>query len=197
MPRGRGKRGQHKGQHRHFTNEEQLVADAEKARKNREWREMKGMASDEEEDVEGGKGEAAAKPDDVAEEEESGSESEEESDDDPGKPKGISHLIETQNPNRLASKTTKKVTELVDDDAKPFLTRREREEIQKQQAKAHYQKLHVAGKTDEARADLARLALIRKQREDAQKKRDQEKHEKDSEKKAAEKRLLEKKNAAK
>jgi len=37
---GRGKRGQHKGQHRHFTNEEQLVADAEKARKNREWRVM-------------------------------------------------------------------------------------------------------------------------------------------------------------
>ena len=35
---GRGKRGQHKGQHRHFTNEEQLVADAEKAKKNREWR---------------------------------------------------------------------------------------------------------------------------------------------------------------
>ncbi|KAK2185140.1 hypothetical protein NP493_245g01020 [Ridgeia piscesae] len=197
MPRGRGKRGQHKGQHRHFTNEEQLVADAEKARKNREWREMKGMASDEEEDAEAGKGEGAAKPDDVAEEEESGSESEEESDDDPGKPKGISHLIETQNPNRLASKTTKKVTELAEDDAKPFLTRREREEIQKQQAKAHYQKLHIAGKTDEARADLARLALIRKQREEAQKKRDQEKQQKDSEKKAAENRLLEKKNAAK
>jgi len=46
--------------------------------------------------------------------------------------------------------------------------------LEKQRAKEHYQKLHLAGKTDEARADLARLALIRKQREDAQKKRDEE-----------------------
>ena len=35
--------------------------------------------------------------------------------------------------------------------------------------------MHLAGKTDEARADLARLAIIRKQREDAAKKRDEEK----------------------
>jgi len=34
--------------------------------------------------------------------------------------------------------------------------------------------LHLAGKTDEARADLARLALIRKQREEAAKKREDE-----------------------
>ena len=59
----------------------------------------------------------------------------------------------------------------------PFV-RFNREEIQKQQAKAHYQKMHIAGKTDEARSDLARLALIRKQREDTQKKRDVEKQRK-------------------
>ena len=35
--------------------------------------------------------------------------------------------------------------------------------------------MHIAGKTDEARADLARLAIIRKQREEAAKKRDAEK----------------------
>ena len=34
--------------------------------------------------------------------------------------------------------------------------------------------MHLAGKTDEARADLARLALIKKQREDAAKKREEE-----------------------
>ncbi len=34
--------------------------------------------------------------------------------------------------------------------------------------------MHLAGKTEEARADLARLALIRKQREDAARKRDEE-----------------------
>ena len=37
------------------------------------------------------------------------------------------------------------------------------------------QKMHAAGKTEEARADLARLAIIRKQREDAAKKREEEK----------------------
>jgi hypothetical protein len=45
------------------------------------------------------------------------------------------------------------------------LSRREREAIQAQQAKERYQKLHEAGKTDEAKADLARLAEIRKKRE--------------------------------
>jgi len=49
-----------------------------------------------------------------------------------------------------------------------------REELEKQQAKERYEKLHLAGKTDEARADLARLALIRKQREEAAKKREDE-----------------------
>ena len=45
------------------------------------------------------------------------------------------------------------------------LSRREREALQAQQAKERYQKLHEAGKTDEAKADLARLKLIRERRE--------------------------------
>jgi hypothetical protein len=45
------------------------------------------------------------------------------------------------------------------------LSRREREAIQAQQAKERYQKLHEAGKTDEAKADLARLKLIKEKRE--------------------------------
>ena len=57
---------------------------------------------------------------------------------------------------------------------KPQLSRREREEIEKQKAKERYQKLHAQGKTEEARADLARLAIIKKQREDAAKKRAEE-----------------------
>lgn len=59
-------------------------------------------------------------------------------------------------------------------DSKPQLSRREREEIEKQRAQAHYQKLHAEGKTDQARADLARLAIIRQQREDAKKRREAE-----------------------
>lgn len=45
------------------------------------------------------------------------------------------------------------------------LSRREREAIQAQQARERYQKLHEAGKTDEAKADLARLKLVRERRE--------------------------------
>ena len=119
-----------------------------------------------------------------------------------------------QNPN-LRPQRQKKVTELerpgTSDGAKSQLSRREREEIEKQKAKAHYQvsfslwlllalkapgvffkcklllsilwlhavssyfqKMHAAGKTEEARADLARLAIIRKQREEAAKKREEE-----------------------
>lgn len=35
-------------------------------------------------------------------------------------------------------------------------------------------KLHLEGKTDQAKADLARLAIIKKQREDAARKRDEQ-----------------------
>lgn len=47
-----------------------------------------------------------------------------------------------------------------------------REEIEKQKAKERYMKLHLEGKTDQARADLARLAIIKKQREEAARKRE-------------------------
>lgn len=35
-------------------------------------------------------------------------------------------------------------------------------------------KMHLAGKTDQAKADLARLAIIRKQREEAARKKEEE-----------------------
>merc|ERR1712018_625198 len=78
----------------------------------------------------------------------------------------------------------KKVTALDTGDGKPQLSRRERGEIEKQKAKAHYQKLHAAGKTEEARADLARLAIIKKQREEAAKKREEDKKAKEEAAKA-------------
>lgn len=87
----------------------------------------------------------------------------------------MSNLIEIENPNRVQKKT-KKITALNTSDleAKPQLSRREREEIEKQRAQAHYQKLHAEGKTEQARADLARLAIIRQQREEARKQREME-----------------------
>lgn len=93
----------------------------------------------------------------------------------PAKAKGVSNLIEIENPNRVQKKTKKLTTLNKDiDSEKPQLSRREREEIEKQRAQAHYQKLHAEGKTEQARADLARLAIIKQQREEARKRREAE-----------------------
>ena len=45
------------------------------------------------------------------------------------------------------------------------MSRKEREALAAQQAKERYQKLHLEGKTDEAKADMARLKEIRAKRE--------------------------------
>jgi len=104
---------------------------------------------------------------------------ESDSDEEEGGKKG--GVIDIANPNRVQNKM-KKVTELEDGDqsGKPELTRREREAIEKEQARQKYEKLHAEGKTDEARADLARLAIVKKQREEAAKKKDQEKKDKEA-----------------
>lgn len=83
------------------------------------------------------------------------------------------------NPNYVQKKT-KKVSELTEVPSAPIaLSRKEREEIAKQEAARRYEQLHREGKTEEARADLARLAIVRKQREEAAKKREEEKKEKE------------------
>lgn len=51
----------------------------------------------------------------------------------------------------------------------------DREEIEKQKARVRYLKMHLAGKSDEAKADLARLAIIKKEREEAARKKEEEK----------------------
>lgn len=190
MPKGRKKT--HKGGHRHFTSEDDLAREQEKARKEREWREKKGLESDEDEEEDGEKKESSTATASAA-----GLGSSDEADDEDeqdGKPKGVAHLIDIENPNHVVRKT-KKVSELDGDGSasQPALSRKQREELERQQAKEHYEKLHLAGKTDEARADLARLALIRKQREEAAKKRDEERKAQEDAKAAAEKRLLDKK----
>lgn len=54
------------------------------------------------------------------------------------------------------------------------LTRKEKEALAAKEAKEHYQKLHAAGKTEQARKDLARLAEVRARREAAAKIREAE-----------------------
>lgn len=152
MPRG-GKKG-HKGRGKQFSNPEEID------------RQMKAQRELEE-------GAGAEKG--------SSSESEEESssDDDSKRRSGVEGLIEIENPNRVSQKS-KKVTEL-DLNAPRELSRREREEIEKQKSKERYMKLHYEGKTEQARADLARLAIIRKQREEAAKKKEELRKEKEAE----------------
>ncbi|KAJ7080000.1 casein kinase substrate phosphoprotein PP28-domain-containing protein [Mycena belliarum] len=70
------------------------------------------------------------------------------------------------NPNHVGKKLN-----ISDLGAPRELSRREREQKEKQDAKDRYWKLHVAGKTDEAKADLGRLAKIRAEREAAAAKR--------------------------
>ena len=86
-----------------------------------------------------------------------------------GKTKGVSHLIEVNNPNDKKKGSVK--ARDANMGAAPTLTRREREELEKQRAKERYFKLQKEGKTEQARKDLERLAIIRKQREEAAKKR--------------------------
>lgn len=152
MPRG-GKKG-YKGRGKQFSNPEEIDRQ---------------MRAQREKEANGGV------------ERESASESEEESsseDEQNQKKSGVAGLIEIENPNRISQKS-KKVTE-VEDNAPRELSRREREEIEKQKAKERYMKLHLEGKTEQARADLARLAIIKKQREDAAKKREEMRKEKEA-----------------
>lgn len=160
MPKG-GKKGGHKGRMRTYTSPEEIDAQmkAEKERKKRE----------EEEE---------ASNDNLAEEKLQGSGSDDSDDEGHQRRKGVEGLIEIENPNRTAQKT-KKVTD-IELEGPRQLSRREREEIERQQAKERYMKLHLAGKTDQAKADLARLAIIRKQREEAARKKEEEKKAKEA-----------------
>ncbi|KAG5869755.1 hypothetical protein JTB14_018084 [Gonioctena quinquepunctata] len=173
MPRG--KFTNHKGRNRRFTNPEELEEERKRDEQKKKWRQQQGINSSEESEDE------AAGDKKITEGSESGSESEESSDED-AKAKGVSKLIEIENPNRVQKKAKKLSTlnTTTDLESKPQLSRREREEIEKQKAQAHYQKLHAEGKTDQARADLARLAIIKQQREDAKKRREAEIKEKES-----------------
>ena len=126
-----------------------------------------GEESDEESDDESG-----------SENSNSDEDSEEDSEDENAKKKGVQGLIEIENPNRAVKKAAEKVTKVNVNAAgtsKPELSRREREELERQRAAAHYQKLHAEGKTEQARADLARLAIIKQNRADAAAKREAEK----------------------
>ncbi|XP_076752678.1 uncharacterized protein LOC143424493 [Xylocopa sonorina] len=176
MPRG--KYVSYKGRTRHFTNPEELEEQRRQEEKKLQWRKNKGKdssSSSDEKDQPKAQDESIYFSSGTDSESESESESETE-----GKTKGVENLIQVENPNRVQRKT-KKLSQLNQslESAKPDLSRREREQLERQRAYANYQKLHAAGKTDEARADLARLAIVKQQREEAAKKREAEKKQKE------------------
>ncbi|XP_043242043.1 28 kDa heat- and acid-stable phosphoprotein-like isoform X2 [Amphibalanus amphitrite] len=160
-------KGKHKGKHRVFTNPEQLAEEQKREEREREWRQKRG----EESESESGSG-SGSESDSSSEEEQKQA----------AKPKGPA--VSVENPNRVQQRN-KKLSQLnVEEKAPQQLSRREREAIEKEKARQHYQKLHAQGKTAEAQADLARLAIIRKQREEAAKKREEEKKAKEAAKEA-------------
>ncbi|KAJ4888672.1 hypothetical protein Rs2_28420 [Raphanus sativus] len=157
---GRGKfKGKPTGQRR-FSSAAEILAGTSAARP----RSFKQKEAEYEEDIE-------------EESEESEEESEDESD---VKKKGHEALIEVDNPNRAKPKTLK--ARDLDASKTTELSRREREELEKQRAHERYMKLQEQGKTEQARKDLDRLALIRQQREEAAKKREEEKAARDAKK---------------
>ncbi|CAO2842911.1 unnamed protein product [Amaranthus hypochondriacus] len=113
-------------------------------------------------------------------------ESEEESDEDTQqKKKGTQGIIEIENPNLVKPKNLK--AKNIDLEKTTELSRREREELEKQRAHERYMKLQEQGKTEQARKDLERLKLIREQRAEAAKKREEEKAAKEQKKAEARK----------
>ncbi|KAH7431444.1 hypothetical protein KP509_08G048100 [Ceratopteris richardii] len=119
-----------------------------------------------------------------SEEEDNDSRFEEDSDDsdveNEMKKKGTQGLIEIENPNLVKQKNVK--ARDADAEKPTELSRREREELEKQRAHERYMKLQEQGKTEQAKKDLERLALIRQQRLDAAKKREEEKAAKEARK---------------
>ncbi|XP_033023422.1 28 kDa heat- and acid-stable phosphoprotein [Lacerta agilis] len=168
MPKG-GRKGGHKGRARQYTSPEEIDAQLQAEKQ---------KAKEEEEQEEGGDG-ATGEPKKKEKSLDSDESEEEDEDDEDYQPKhkGVEGMIDIENPNRVAQ-TAKKVTQ-IDMESPRELSRREREEIEKQKAKERYMKMHLAGKTEQAKADLARLAIIRKQREEAAKKKEEERKAKD------------------
>ncbi|CAN1810570.1 28 kDa heat- and acid-stable phosphoprotein [Linum perenne] len=155
---GRGKfKGKPTG-HRHFSTPEEMLAGS--SSRPRTFKRVEAEYEEEE------------KAEEESGEEESGMYQE--------KRKGTQGLIQIDNPNIVKQKNLK--AKDLDMGKTTELSRREREEIEKQRAHERYMRLQEQGKTEQARKDLERLTLIRQQRAEAAKKREEEKAAKEQKK---------------
>ncbi|TPX36026.1 hypothetical protein SmJEL517_g01775 [Synchytrium microbalum] len=82
------------------------------------------------------------------------------------KKKGPASVIDISNPN-APKRQNVKVSELGKSGAPRELSRREREQMEKERAQAAFWKAQNEGRTEQARSDLARLAIIKKERAEA------------------------------
>ncbi|KUL83243.1 hypothetical protein ZTR_10489 [Talaromyces verruculosus] len=110
-----------------------------------------------------------------SEEDDDSSSEEEESSEDGGAPGPSKVAPEEMTPDAAPPKKSKNTEQL---------SRREREALEAQQARERYMKLHMEGKTDEARADMERLRLVRERREAEKARREAEKEEREAQQKA-------------
>lgn len=184
-----GKRKPRRGKERIFSNPEEIEKQLNKLNvsdDSDEDEEKSGEESDSDEEESSSSSDGDTSD---SEEDDSSEESSDSDDDDDGakkkkkksppKPKGVQGLIEIENPNRVAKPKPS------EDNTGPVqLSRREREELEKQRSRERYNKLHAEGRTDEAKADMERLAIIRKEREQAAARREEERLAKEAEAKA-------------
>ncbi|TRM63271.1 casein kinase substrate phospho protein PP28-domain-containing protein [Schizophyllum amplum] len=179
MVRGTGKFKQKRGGGRQFSKTMVLDENGTAVSTDRRWapRDKKGSDDDSDEESE-------------EEEEEESEEEEEGGEDKPGQQE-LSRTERREMKKKQAAEKAKKTGEDGEDDDEDLinpnhvtkkmniadlgaprqLSRREREAKEKKEAQDRYWKLHVAGKTDEAKTDLARLAKIREERAAALEKR--------------------------
>lgn len=97
------------------------------------------------------------------------------------KVKGVEGMIEIENPNLAKPKKVVKARD-IDFEKTSELSRREREEIEKQRSHERCKKLQEQGKTEQVKQDLERLSLVRQQRAEAAQKREEEKSAKEEKK---------------
>ena len=165
MGQKKGGRGRGSGR-RHFVTSEE---DLKKRNENQErYKATRAARRQDGEEVSDDDDENARSDDDLAEQMDAmraGLKSAEEDDASKKKKKPV---IETANPNAAkAHQKHQKASAVSGDGPAPELTRREREEIEKQRAAAAYAKRHAEGKTEEAQRDMERLREAKKRREEA------------------------------
>lgn len=103
---------------------------------------------------------------------------EDDEDEEEDAPRGLLAGMAVNNPNAQNKHNKqvklKNINDMGDLDPQEGLTRREREALEAERKRAEYQRLHLAGKTDQAKEEMRRLAEVRARREAAARQRGEE-----------------------